>query len=136
MQPRHLLIFMVLAAIVIFAGCTNLPPPGQSGPVVTTTTNAPSQPANGTWKFVVFGDSRDITKDTTTGISPYLYPIANAVANESPDLVIYNGDLCQRVDHFEHFAGVNRLSSTVQELDDRGIAHSQFHGRNRDPECT
>jgi hypothetical protein len=93
MQFRPLLIFLVLVSVVIFTGCTNFPPSVKSVPLVSQTTPGPSQSAHGTWTFVVFGDSRDITKNTTTGISPYLYPIAVAVANESPDLVIYNGDL-------------------------------------------
>jgi hypothetical protein len=42
---------------------------------------------------VVFGDSRDITRDTRTGVSPYLNPLAVAIAAEKPDLVMYNGDL-------------------------------------------
>ena len=92
MQRRPLLVFLVLVLIVIITGCTSLPPSGQSGPSIGPTP-VHSQLANGSWTFVVFGDSRDITKNTTTGISPYLYPIAVAVANESPDLVIYNGDL-------------------------------------------
>ena len=93
MQLRPLLILMVLVTVVLIAGCANLSPSGQNIPVVSPATPAPSQSANSTWTFVVFGDSRDITKNTTTGISPYLYPIAAAIANESPDLVIYNGDL-------------------------------------------
>jgi para-nitrobenzyl esterase len=46
-----------------------------------------------TWKFVVFGDSPDPAKNTTTGISPALSRIAMAVAAEKPDLVMYTGDL-------------------------------------------
>jgi DNA repair exonuclease SbcCD nuclease subunit len=46
-----------------------------------------------TWKFIVFGDSPDPAKNTTTGISPDLSRIATAVAAEKPDLVMYTGDL-------------------------------------------
>jgi hypothetical protein len=42
---------------------------------------------------VVFGDSRDITRNTQTGVSPYLEPLAVSIAAEKPDLVMYNGDL-------------------------------------------
>lgn len=45
------------------------------------------------WTFVVFGDTRDETKDTQTGISPYLSIIAQGIASEKPDLVIHTGDL-------------------------------------------
>jgi len=48
---------------------------------------------SGTWKFVVFGDSPDPAKNTTTGVSPEFSPIASAVAEENPDLVLYAGDL-------------------------------------------
>jgi predicted phosphodiesterase len=47
-----------------------------------------------TWKFVVMGDTRDKTKDTTTGISPDLPRIARAIVEEKPDLVLHTGDLC------------------------------------------
>ena len=57
----------------------------------TLAVKGPSGPA--TWKFVVFGDSPDPAKNTTTGISPALAPIATAVAAENPDLVLYMGDL-------------------------------------------
>ena len=48
---------------------------------------------SGNLTFVVFGDSPDPANNTTTGISPYLSPIATAVAAEKPDLVMYTGDL-------------------------------------------
>ena len=54
---------------------------------------SPASPAPGSWKFVVFGDSPDPAKNTTTGVSPALSIIAPAVAAEKPDLVIYTGDL-------------------------------------------
>ena len=54
----------------------------------------PATPAgSGDWKFVVFGDSPDPAKNTTTGVSPALSLIARRVAAEKPDLVMYTGDL-------------------------------------------
>ncbi len=47
---------------------------------------------NDTWKYVVFGDTRDQPK-TSTGISPYLNTIAKRIAAENPDLVLFSGDL-------------------------------------------
>ncbi|MFA4878383.1 MAG: metallophosphoesterase [Methanoregula sp.] len=79
--------------IAITAGCIQSSSP-QTKPVPATSSPAVSPtPSGGTWTFVVFGDSRDITRDTLTGVSPYLIPIAVAVAEEKPELVIYNGDL-------------------------------------------
>jgi hypothetical protein len=85
-------IFLIVLMVAITAGCVQpSSPPAQPVPAsgISPVTSAPG----GTWTFVVFGDSRDITKNTTTGVSPYLTPIAVAVAAEKPDLVIYNGDL-------------------------------------------
>ncbi|MCX6694572.1 MAG: metallophosphoesterase [Methanomicrobiales archaeon] len=48
---------------------------------------------NGTWKFVVLGDSPDGAINSTTGISPNIHLISAAVAAEKPDLVIFTGDL-------------------------------------------
>jgi Icc-related predicted phosphoesterase len=63
-------------------------------------TNAYPEPSSGTsdqspavWKFVVFGDTRDATKNTTTGVSKYLPAIARGIAAEKPDFVIHTGDL-------------------------------------------
>ena len=92
MRLYHLSLFFLIVMIAITAGCTQSPSP-QTKPVPTPGTPAVSPTPAGTWTFVVFGDSRDITKDTQTGVSPYLSPIAVAVAAEKPDLVIYNGDL-------------------------------------------
>jgi len=58
---------------------------GTSGPTTST--------GSKTWKFVVFGDSPDPAKNTTTGVSPDLITIAKAVAAENPDLIVYVGDL-------------------------------------------
>lgn len=45
------------------------------------------------WRFVVFGDTRDATQDTQTGISPLLGKMAEGIAAEKPALVIHIGDL-------------------------------------------
>ena len=45
------------------------------------------------WRFVVFGDTRDATQDTQTGISPLLGGMAEGIAAEKPALVIHIGDL-------------------------------------------
>jgi hypothetical protein len=92
MRLCHLSVILIVMIIALTAGCTQpSSPPSQPVPTPVSTTVSPATP--GTWTFVVFGDSRDITKDTLTGVSPYLSPIAVAVAAEKPDLVIYNGDL-------------------------------------------
>ncbi len=45
------------------------------------------------WSFVVFGDTRDATRNTQTGISPLFGRMAEAIAAEKPALVIHIGDL-------------------------------------------
>ncbi len=45
------------------------------------------------WTFVVFGDTRDDTKATDRGISAVLPQLARFIANERPDLVVFNGDM-------------------------------------------
>ena len=67
--------------------------PTTAAPAATPGIPPESPTPSGTWTFVVFGDSRDITRDTLTGVSPYLNPLAVAIAAEKPDLVMYNGDL-------------------------------------------
>ncbi|MCX6689889.1 MAG: carboxylesterase family protein [Methanoregula sp.] len=64
-----------------------------STPTVTGPLKPTTSAGSKTWKFVVFGDSPDPSKNTTTGVSPDLSPIARAVALENPDLVLYVGDL-------------------------------------------
>lgn len=89
-------VIALLVAGMCIAGCTSPAPATAPAPAAPTATNGTplGTPApSGTWTFVVFGDSRDITRDTKTGVSPYLAPIAVAVAQEKPELVIYNGDL-------------------------------------------
>jgi hypothetical protein len=48
---------------------------------------------SGRWSFVVFGDTRDATQDTATGISPLLGKMVESIAAEKPALVIHIGDL-------------------------------------------
>ncbi|MCX6693624.1 MAG: metallophosphoesterase [Methanomicrobiales archaeon] len=78
--------------IIITAGCVQ-PSPPQSSRTPPTNVSTASPAPSGTWTFVVFGDSRDNTKDTLTGVSPYTNLIAIAIAAEKPDLVMYTGDL-------------------------------------------
>lgn len=95
-KPVFFLSAIVLLIGICIAGCTSTAPatvPVPTAPAVTPGTPTMTSQPSGTWTFVVFGDSRDLTRDTKTGVSPYLAPIAVAVAKEKPDLVIYNGDL-------------------------------------------
>ena len=80
---------LILVLLVIAGGCTQSPP---SSPATTVPTGTVA-PGNGTWTFVVFGDSPDPADNTTTGVSPELIPVAKAIAAEKPDLAIYVGDL-------------------------------------------
>lgn len=90
MQLFQLLVFLILILTVSICGCTTPLP----APVHTTSAAAvPTTPiGSGDWKFVVFADSPDPAGNTTTGVSPDLIPIANAVAAEKPDLALYLGD--------------------------------------------
>ncbi len=84
-------IFLVMVLAACLCGCTSQ----SHAPVITTPTPPGPTISNGslTWKFVVFGDSPDPAKNTTTGVSPGLIPVAKAIAAEKPDLAIYVGDL-------------------------------------------
>jgi len=94
MRLSHISIFLIVLIVTLVVGCINEQPSmPKSEQVMTNTTHQISQSSTGTWTFAVFGDSRDNTKDTTTGVSQYLNIIAVAVAAEKPDLVMYNGDL-------------------------------------------
>ncbi len=94
MRLSHISIFLIVLIVTLVVGCINEQPSmPKSEQVMTNTTHQISQSSTGTWTFAVFGDSRDNTKDTTTGVSQYLNIIAVAVAAENPDLVMYNGDL-------------------------------------------
>lgn len=66
-------------------------------PTTTVTVKPTTTPQpNGTWTFVVFGDTRD-HNNTTTGISQYLNTISKGIAAEKPDLVLFGGDLINGV---------------------------------------
>ena len=82
-------LFLILVLLVIAGGCTQSPLSTLTRPVPAGTV----APGNGTWTFVVFGDSPDPASNTTTGVSPELIPIAKAIAAEKPDLALYVGDL-------------------------------------------
>lgn len=91
MRLLRLIMLLIMILAVSVCGCL-----GPSQPPVRNTTGSPgstTSTGSGIWTFVVFGDSPDPTKNTTTGISPNLSPIATAVAAEKPDLVMYTGDL-------------------------------------------
>ncbi|MEI7856514.1 MAG: metallophosphoesterase [Methanomicrobiales archaeon] len=91
MRLFQFLVFLCLILSVSVCGFTS-----QSPAQIHTTSAAAvlTTPAgSGDWKFVVFADSPDPDRNTTTGVSPGLIPIARAVAAEKPDLAIYMGDL-------------------------------------------
>jgi hypothetical protein len=92
MKFYQISIIFICITIAMAAGCLQ-PSPSQSKPQPTPNNTLASPTPSGTWTFVVFGDSRDNTKDTLTGVSPYLNTLAVAIAAEKPDLVMYNGDL-------------------------------------------
>lgn len=49
--------------------------------------------ASETWKFVIFGDTRHPDPMTTTGVSPKLPELSQAIAAEKPEMVFFYGDL-------------------------------------------
>jgi hypothetical protein len=70
----------------------------QGNPGMQPTASAEASASSGRaessrWSFVVFGDTRDATRDTQTGISPLLGRIAEHITAEKPALVIHVGDL-------------------------------------------
>ncbi len=89
MRLYTLVFSTVLVLLVVATGCLQTPPTAPAGPVTTGT----SAQGNGTWTFVVFGDSPDPNASSTTGVSPGLIPVAKAIAAEKPDLALYVGDL-------------------------------------------
>jgi hypothetical protein len=89
-KPTLFPYILVPLALSLLSGCR----PG-AGTLVSVPA-ADTRPVPGVprqWTFVVLGDTRDVSEDTSTGISPDLPRIAEAVAAEKPDLVIHNGDL-------------------------------------------
>ena len=89
-NPSVLLILVITISIG-FADYQS--PSSQTELISTPGLSSSNNNSSGTWTFVVFGDSRDNTKDTTTGVSPYLATIATEIAKEKPDLAMFNGDL-------------------------------------------
>jgi hypothetical protein len=92
MKLYPVFICILLGIIALTAGCMQPPPSHPGSEVPSAVPTGPPAP-NGTWTLVVFGDSRDIVKNTTTGVSPYLHPLAVAIAAEKPELVVFPGDL-------------------------------------------
>ena len=91
MRLLQLILFLLLILAVSVCGCTTPSP----APVHTISAPAvpPTPTGSGDWKFVVFADSPDPERNTTTGVSPALIPIAKAIAEEKPDLTLYLGDM-------------------------------------------
>jgi hypothetical protein len=90
---KRLLILITICFVLSLQGCKSASSPGPpSAP--SSVVAAPSESAESSrWSFVVFGDTRDATKDTLTGISPLLARIAERIAAEKPALVIHTGHL-------------------------------------------
>jgi hypothetical protein len=90
---------VIIAICIILAwavpGNGSSPRAGQSIPDAASARVAvfPESTESNRWSFVVFGDTRDATQDTRTGISPLLGRIAEAIAAEKPALVLHIGDL-------------------------------------------
>ncbi|MEI6840101.1 MAG: metallophosphoesterase [Methanomicrobiales archaeon] len=103
MRFYAMLLSLVLVVLVVTGGCMQSPSSTTPKPVPTST----ATPGNGTWTFVVFGDSPDPATNTTTGVSPEMIPIAKAIAAENPELAIYVGDLTNgwELDHTSPVAG-------------------------------
>lgn len=94
----HLLIAMCL--VLGLQGCKTVASTGaernKPGPLATTAsvaTTSPGSAESSRWRFVVFGDTRDATPDTQTGISPLLGRLVQGIAAEKPALIIHIGDL-------------------------------------------
>ena len=92
-------LMIAICFVLALQGCKDTSPvSGQDAPGLSVPSSsvaaAPLERAQGTrWSFVVFGDTRDATRDTQTGISPLLGRIAEGIAAEQPALVIHIGDL-------------------------------------------
>jgi hypothetical protein len=101
MNNRFVKLHVVLAIcfVLVLLGCkkTLSPEAGQNPGIPTAPSSAVATPSESAesnrWSFAVFGDTRDATKDTQTGISPLLGRIAEGIAAEKPALVIHTGDL-------------------------------------------
>lgn len=102
MKKRFMKLHVLIAICFVLSlqGCENASSPGagQNNPGVPATplsavTASSESAARNRWRFVVFGDTRDTTRDTRAGISPLLGKIAEGIAAEKPSLVIHIGDL-------------------------------------------
>ena len=84
--PPKVSVWSVLFALFFIACGGPAPPHTGAAPAVRlqpagrSTGGAPSDEGGGRWSFVVFGDTRDATQDTRTGISPFLPALAAAIA--------------------------------------------------------
>lgn len=93
------IIIATLCALSLLGGLTPLNSTAESvtsprGSVTKSKASlSPESAENETWRFVVFGDTRDATQDTLLGISPYLNELAKSIAAEKPKLVLHLGDL-------------------------------------------
>lgn len=87
--PPLLMTWFFLVCVVPAAASSPVAAQGNAAAPVAATADAGS----GRWRFVVFGDTRDATRDTPTGISPFLGKMAESIAAEKPALVIHVGDL-------------------------------------------
>lgn len=93
MKYRIISAFLLILFFMISAGYGDTQIPSTGDKSVSASEPSLATNSSDTWTFVVFGDSRDNTKDTTTGVSPYLAILADAIAKEKPELVMFNGDL-------------------------------------------
>jgi hypothetical protein len=105
----NLHVLIALCLVLSWQGCKNVSSPGaeQDKPGVPTTTSSVVTASSGSaessrWSFVVFGDTRDATPNTQTGISPLLGRLVEGIAAEKPALVIHIGDLANGFYTREH----------------------------------
>ncbi len=93
----NLHVLIAICLVLSLQGCKNVSGSGtEQTPRTPASSAAPASPGDAgstRWSFVVFGDTRDATRNTQTGISPLLGRIAEAIAAEKPALVIHIGDL-------------------------------------------
>ena len=112
-------LFLIVVLLVIAGGCTQSPPSTPARPIPTDT----AVPGNGTWTFVLFGDSPDPANNTTTGVSPDLNLIAKSIAAEKPDLALYIGDLVNGWSLTNESPMQNNYTGQFRELDGCGLSH-------------
>ncbi len=99
MKRKFMYLHMLIAMCFVLSlqGCNNASGSGAEqtlkAPASSAVTASPENAGSSRWSFVVFGDTRDATPNTKTGISPLLGRIAEGIAAEKPALVIHIGDL-------------------------------------------